>query len=55
MKQYAVLKKIGAFSADVVREFDDKESAITFASLLIKSETNKSTRYFIGCITEALP
>lgn len=54
MKQYAVLRKIGAFNASVVREFDDKESATEFASLLAKSEDKEFTKYFVACITEAL-
>jgi hypothetical protein len=52
MKKFAVLKKIGIFSATVVREFDEEADALEFAGLLTRSEDHKETRYFIAEVTE---
>lgn len=52
MKKFAVLKKIGIFSATVVREFDEEADALEFAGLLTRSEDLKETRYFIAKVTE---
>lgn len=50
MKKFAVLQKIGAFSARVVREFDNEGDAIDFARLMESSEDNKSIKYYVaGC------
>jgi hypothetical protein len=50
MKKFAVLQKIGAFSATVIREFDNEGDAIDFARLMESSEDNKSIKYYVaGC------
>lgn len=50
MKKFAVLQKIGAFSATVVREFDNEGDAIDFARLMESSEDNQSIKYYVaGC------
>ena len=46
MKKYIVVKKIGDFSATVEREFDDKNKAGAFASLLTSSEDG-NWKYFV--------
>lgn len=45
MKKFAVLQKIGAFSATVVREFDNREDAEQFRVLLYRSEENERITY----------
>lgn len=52
MKKYAVVCKIGEFSARVEREFSTKEDAVAFAQLLRSSETNSFTKYFVFELTE---
>jgi len=46
MKKYVVLKKIGNCNAIVEREFDDKNKAGAFASLLSSSEDD-GWKYFV--------
>lgn len=48
MKKFAVLQKIGAFSATVIREFDNEGDAIDFARLMESSEDNKSIKYYVA-------
>ena len=48
MKKFAVLQKIGAFNARVVREFDNEGDAIDFASLMESSEDNQSIKYYVA-------
>jgi len=48
MKKYAVLRKIGIFNADVVREFDELKTAVAFASLLTASEEHERTVYYVA-------
>lgn len=48
MKEFAVMKKIGIFGADVVRDFDSYADAYAFAILMKKSETNPRIRYFVA-------
>ena len=50
MKKYQVLKKIGAWSATVEREFDEEDDARLFMALLQKSETNKSVKLYVSKI-----
>ena len=47
MKEFAVLQKIGAFNANVVRDFDAYADAYAFAQLMKKSETNERIKYFV--------
>lgn len=46
MKKFAVLQKIGVFNATVVREFDNKEDAESFRTLMQRSEENERIEYF---------
>lgn len=48
MKKFVVLRKIGSFAATVVREFDQQEPAAIFCSLLIASEPNEFTKYYVA-------
>lgn len=45
MKKFAVLRKIGIFNAEVVREFDNREDAESFRALLCRSEENERITY----------
>lgn len=51
MKKFAVLKKIGNFSATVAREFDDLDDARKFKNLLVTSETG-SWKYYVVEVLE---
>lgn len=46
MKKFAVLRKIGAFNAEVVREFDEYNDAEQFRILMTRSEDNDRIEYF---------
>ena len=46
MKKFAVLRKIGIFNATVVREFDNKEDAESFRTLMCRTEENERIEYF---------
>lgn len=48
MKKYIVLQKIGSFSPDVKRTFDELDDARAFVALLKKSDTNSCVAYFIA-------
>ena len=48
MKQFVVLKKIGVFSATVVREFDNKENAQQYRELMQTSEDYEHTKYYVA-------
>lgn len=50
MKKYQVLKKIGAWSATVEREFDEEDDARLFMTLLQKGKTNKSVKLYVSKI-----
>lgn len=53
MKKFQVLRKIGSFNATAVREFDYEADALLMATLLAKSETHATTKYFVSkVITE---
>ena len=47
MKKYAVLKKIGNFSATVEREFDNIDDARMFKNLLVTSESGNWEYYLV--------
>lgn len=47
MKKYAVMKKIGTFSATVVREFDTIDDARMFKNLLVASEAGEWKYYLV--------
>lgn len=49
MKQFAVLQKIGDCNARIAREFDNYADAVTFATLMQKSEDYGRTEYFVAC------
>lgn len=51
MEKYIVLQKIGTFSPDFVRAFEDPSDAQGFVKLLRKSG-NESTKYFIAELIE---
>lgn len=46
MKKFAVLQKIGSFSASVVREFDKYDDAEAFRALMCCSEDSDRIEYF---------
>ena len=48
MKDYAVLKKIGDYNAEAIREFDTLDKATAFAVLMAESEEKKYIKYFIA-------
>lgn len=48
MKKFAVLKKIGDYNADVVREFDECSDAEQFRALLTRSETKEYIKYYVA-------
>lgn len=48
MKKYIVLQKIGSFSPDVKRTFDELDDARAFVALLKKSDSNSCVAYFIA-------
>ena len=48
MKKYVVLRKIGAYSADEVRGFDNLDDAKAFRDLLAVSEDHKSAMYYVA-------
>lgn len=51
MKQFAVLKKIGDFPANCVREFDNLNDARAFKNLLSSSESG-SWKYYVVEVLE---
>lgn len=51
MEKYIVLQKIGTFSPDFVRAFEDPSDAQGFVKLLRKSG-NEFTKYFIAELRE---
>lgn len=54
MKKYQVLRKIGSFDAIAVRGFDNEVDAILMATLLAKSESHETTKYFVYTIITAI-
>lgn len=52
MKKYVVLRKIGAYSADEVRGFDNLNDAKAFRDLLAVSEDHESARYYVVEVLE---
>ena len=53
MKKYAVLKKIGNFSASVDREFDNIDDARMYKNLCVISEGSERTwDYFVVEVLE---
>lgn len=52
MKKYIVLKKIGIFGADEVRQFDNLDDARAFRNLLATSEEHERTTYYVAEIVE---
>ena len=52
MKKYMVLKKVGTFSADEVRQFDNLDDARMFRNLLSSSEENERIQYNIVEVLE---
>lgn len=52
MKKFAVLKKIGTFSAQVEREFDNIDDARMFRNLLNVSKTSEHIEYYIVEVLE---
>lgn len=51
MKRFAVLKKIGTFSATVAREFDNIDDARMFKNLLAASESGQ-WEYYVAEVLE---
>lgn len=47
MKKYAVMKKIGTFSATVDREFDKLDDARMYRNLCVVSESGNGKYYVI--------
>lgn len=47
MKKYAVMKKIGNFSATVEREFNNIDDARMFKNLLVASESSNWEYYLV--------
>lgn len=52
MKKYMVLRKIGIFNAEEVRQFDNLDDARMFRNLLNASEEYERTQYFIVEVLE---
>ena len=52
MKKYIVLRKIGIFNAEEVRQFDNLDDARMFRNLLNTSEEYERTQYFIVEVLE---
>lgn len=52
MKKYMVLRKIGIFNAEEVRQFDNLDDARMFRNLLNTSEENESIQYNIVEVLE---
>jgi len=52
MKKYAVLKKIGTFSATVEREFNNIDDARMFKNLLVVSEEKGNNQYYLVEVLE---
>lgn len=52
MKKYMILKKVGTFSADEVRQFDNLDDARMFRNLLNASEEYERTQHFIVEVLE---
>ena len=54
MKKYAVLKKIGSFSASVDREFDNIDDARMYKNLCVVSEESVNIKwdYFVVEVLE---
>lgn len=52
MKKYMILKKVGIFNADEVRQFDNLDDARMFRNLLNASEEYERTQYFIVEVLE---
>lgn len=51
MKKYMVIKKIGNFNADEVRQFENLDDARQFKNLLASSE-NGSWNYYVVEVLE---
>lgn len=51
MEKYMVIKKIGSFHADEVRQFDDLDDARQFKNLLASSE-NGNWKYYVVEVLE---
>lgn len=51
MKKYIVIKKIGSFPADEVRQFDNLDDARQFKNLLASSE-NGNWNYYVVEVLE---
>ena len=52
MKKYMILKKVGIFNADEVRQFDNLDDARMFRNLLNASEEYERTQSFIVEVLE---
>lgn len=52
MKKYMVIKKIGSFNADEVRQFDNLDDARQFKNLLASSEDYKKCNYYVVEVLE---
>ena len=52
MKKYMVLRKIGIFNAEEVRQFDNLDDARMFRNLLSSSEENERILYNIVEVLE---
>lgn len=52
MKKFVVLKKIGTFSAQAEREFDNIDDARMFRNLLNVSKTSEYIEYYVVEVLE---
>ena len=52
MKKYMVIKKIGSFNADEVRQFDNLDDARQFRNLLALSEEYERCNYYVVEVLE---
>ena len=52
MKRYMILKKVGTFSADEVRQFDNLDDARMFRNLLNTSEDCKHVEFIVVEVLE---
>lgn len=52
MKKYMVIKKIGSFSADEVRQFDNLDDARQFKYLMTVSEGYDRCNYYVVEVLE---
>lgn len=54
MKKYAVMKKIGTFSATVDREFDNIDDARMYRNLCVASESGNWQYYVVEVLEQRL-